>query len=282
MGRPASYSALLVIAHLLLAPLCGAADGGLRVSSLDRGFELLYNLHFDEAHDLFADYERAHPGDPMGPTAEAAGLLFSEFARLGVLESQFFADDEKFRNRPRLDPDPRERERFDAAVGKAETLARARLEKEPRDNDALFALTLTNGLRADYLALIEKRNFAALHYTRESTRWAEQTLAVDPHRYDAHLAAGISKYLVGSMAAPVRWLVRLGGVSGDKEAGLRELKLTADRGQYLAPFANILLAIAYVREHDKQHARQLLAALRDQFPANPLFEREIQRLDASP
>jgi len=48
----------------------------------------------------------------------------------------------------------------------------------------------------------------------------------------------------------------------------------------LAPFADILLAIAYVREHDKPHARELLASLRDQFPANPLFAKEIARLDS--
>ena len=44
--------------------------------------------------------------------------------------------------------------------------------------------------------------------------------------------------------------------------------------------ANILLAIAYVRDHDKKHARELLASLRDEFPANPLFAQEIAKLDA--
>ena len=281
MYIPAQRYAFLVAAWLSLSLLCRASDGGLRPGPLDRGFALLYNLDFNQAHNIFAAWEQANPDDPMGPTAEAAGLLFSEFARLGVLESQFFTDDEKFSKRPRLAPDPEQRARFDAAVGRAETLARSRLEKDAHDNHALFALTLTNGLRADYLALIEKRNVAALHYTKESTHWGQRTLAVDPDCYDAHIAGGISKYLIGSMAAPVRWLVRLGGVSGDKEAGLKELKLTAARGRYLAPFANILLAIAYVRDHDKQHARQLLVTLHDQFPSNPLFVREMARLDQS-
>jgi len=40
-----------------------------------------------------------------------------------------------------------------------------------------------------------------------------------------------------------------------------------------------LLAIAYGRDHDKQHARQLLAQLHDEFPANPLFPQEMARLD---
>jgi hypothetical protein len=259
-----------------------ATEGDFRDTPLDRGFALLYNLDFEGAHKIFAAWEQSHPDDPMGPMADAAGFLFSEFERLGVLESQFFADDERFHNRPRLSPDPRTRARFREAIEKAEALAHARLAKNPRERNALFALTLTDGLEADYLALIEKRNFASLHYTKESSRWAAATLAVDPNCYDAHIAGGISKYLVGSMAAPVRWLVRLGGVSGDKQAGIKELELTAERGRYLAPFANILLAIAYVRDHDKGRARQLLASLRDQFPSNPLFAREIRKLDSSP
>jgi hypothetical protein len=36
-----------------------------------------------------------------------------------------------------------------------------------------------------------------------------------------------------------------------------------------------------VREKDKVRAREILASLRDQFPGNPLFAREIARLDSS-
>jgi hypothetical protein len=258
----------------------GAVVPGFGVPALDRGFQLLYNLDFEQAHGIFLQWEQSHPDDPMGPTCDAAGLLFSEFHRLGVLEGQFLVDDKKFENRPKLDPDPAIRGRFDAEVQKAQEAARARLVTNPRDENALFALTLTNGLEADYAALIEKRNLASLHYTKESTAWAERTLAVNPDCYDAHIASGISKYIIGSMAAPVRWLVRLGGVSGDREAGIKELKVVASRGHYLAPFANILLAIAYVRDHDNRRAKELLASLRDQFPANPLFAKEIARLDS--
>ena len=128
-------------------------------------------------------------------------------------------------------------------------------------------MTLCYGLQADYAALIEKRNIASLRYTKESTKWAEKSLTADPSNYDAHIAGGISEYLIGTMAAPVRWLVRLGGISGDKQEGIKELKVVAERGHYLAPFADILLAIAYVRDHDKQHARELLAQLHIEFPS---------------
>jgi hypothetical protein len=249
-------------------------------TSLDQGFRLLYNLDFDQAHQVFLSWQKEHPQDPVGPTAEAAGLLFSEFHRLGILESQFYADDKTFLNREKVVPDPAVRDNFNAALSKAESVATTRLATSPQDRDALFAMTLSSGLQADYAAMIEKHNLPSLRFTREANDWAGKLLAVDPNCYDAHVATGFSKYIIGSMAAPVRWIMRLGGVSGDKTAGLAELQLTADHGQYLGPFARILLAIAYVRDRDNARARGVLAALRDEFPKNPLFAREIARLDA--
>ncbi len=252
-----------------------------RDTGLDAGYRSLYNLDFPQAQQQFSSWEREHSDNPMGPVSEAAGLLFSEFQRLGVLESQFYEDDAAFKARAKLSPDRQVKARFDAALTRAEDMAHARMASNSKDRDALFALTLSDGLKSDYAALIEKRNLESLHYTKEATRLATQVLAVDPQCYDAHLAIGVSNYIIGSMAAPVRWLVRLGGINADKQTGIKELQLTAERGHYLAPFARLLLAIAYVREKDKPKARELLAGLEDEFPRNPLFAREIARLDGA-
>ncbi len=277
MGRAVLPGAICLAMWLVPAL---AADLPAPRPSLDQGFRLLYNLDFDQAHQVFLSWEREHPQDPVGPTAEAAGILFSEFHRLGVLEGQFFENDKKFLDRDKQDPDSAVRDRFNAALDHAQGLASARLAVDLKDRDALFAMTLSSGLRADYAALIEKKNMASLHYTREANDWADQLLAVDPNCYDARVATGFSKYIIGSMAAPVRWFLRMGGVSGDKKQGIVELQMTADHGQYLGPFARILLAIAYVRDKDDTRARQLLASLRDEFPKNTLFTHEIARLDA--
>ena len=247
-------------------------------SALDHGFAGLYNLDFIGAQKEFTAWQTQHPDDPVGPVSEAAGLLFSEFNRLGVLEAQFLENDAAFASRSKVTADPEVKQHFQAALNRAETLARSRLAKNSRDRDALFAMTLSSGLQADYAALIEKRNMASLHFTKEASNWAQQLLAVCSDCYDVHVATGFSKYIIGSMAAPVRWMLRLGGLPGDKQAGMADLQLTAERGHYLAPFARILLAIAYVREKDRPRALRLLTGLRTQFPGNPLYAREIARL----
>jgi len=251
------------------------------VSLLDHGFSGLYNLDFAGAHKDFTTWQQLHPDDPAGPVSEAAGFLFSEFNRLGVLEAQFYENDEAFADRPKLTPDRAVREHFLAAIGRAETLSRARLAKDPKDRDALFALTLSAGLQADYAALIEKRNLASLRYTKEASASAQKLLAVCHDCYDALLATGFSKYLIGSMAAPIRWILRLGGLPADKQGGIADLEITAEHGHYLAPFARILLAIAYVREKDKPRALRLLTGLGREFPGNTLFPREISHLQAA-
>lgn len=247
--------------------------------SLDHGYQLAYNLDFTSAQQEFSAWQKVHPQDPLGPVSEAAGLLFSEFNRLGILESQLFTRDSNFEKRKKLNPDPTVHARFEAALLRADALTEVELTKDPNNADALFAQALSNGLRADYTALIEKRNVASLGYTKEASAAAKKLLKIDPSYYDAYLATGINDYIVGSMSAPVRWFMRMGGYEGDKKAGINELRLAADHGRFFAPFARMLLAVTYLRDKDNDHARELLAGLRNEFPANPLFAREIARLD---
>ena len=283
-----SVSSALLVAiafgvSLVASPVSAAEPGSALAagSGLERGFSGLYNLDFTGAQRDFSAWQAQHPEDPVGPVSEAAGLLFSEFNRLGVLEAQFYENDSSFQARSKLAADPQIKQQFQSAVGRAENLARQRLAKNANDRDALFALTLSSGLQADYAALIEKRNLASIHYTKEASTWAQQLLAKCRDCYDVFVATGFSKYIIGSMSAPVRWMLRLGGLPGDKQSGIADLQKTADHGHYLAPFARILLAIAYVREKDKAHALALLAELKSDFPGNPLYGREIARLQTA-
>jgi hypothetical protein len=266
--------------------LCGVARSEdvpqpAAVTPLEHGYDELYNLDFAGAQADFAGWKTTHPDDPMGPVSEAAGFLFSEFNRLGVLEAQFFEDDDAFVDRPKQTTNPELKKKFQRSIERAESLARRRLEDDPKDRDALFALTLSSGLQADYASLIDKRNLASVRFTREASSRAQELLAVCPDCYDALLATGFTKYLIGSLIAPLRWILRIGGLPADKRAGMADLQTTAERGHYLAPFARVLLAIAYVREKDKPRALQLLAGLQRDFPGNTLFPREIARLQAA-
>lgn len=247
-------------------------------STIEAGYRQMYNLDFDGAHQTFKSWEAAHPQDPLGPASNAGAFLFAEFARLHILESELFTDDDKFAHRDRQSPDPVTQAAFESELQKAELMADQNLSHLPGDHRALFAKVLAGGLRGDYTALIEKRNRAALSSMKLSRTMAERLLAEDPSCYDAYLAVGVENYLLGTNPAPVRWILHLTGAQTDKVDGITKLQLTAEKGHYLAPFARLLLAVAALRDHNRPKARDLLNGLAQEFPQNPLYRRELDRI----
>jgi hypothetical protein len=263
---------------LALAGACSAATS-VAPANLEAGYRQMYNLDFDTAHQTFIAWEHAHPEDPLGPVSNAAAYLFAEFDRLHILESELFTDDNRFEHRKSFSPDPKIRNAFNSELQLAEQSADRVLEKTPDDHAAIFAKVMVGGLRGDYLALVEKRNMAALTTIKNSRALAEKLLSQDPSYYDAYLAIGVENYLLSVNPAPVRWFLRLTGARTDKAEGLAKLRLTAQRGHYLAPYARLLLAVAALRDHDRGQARSLLSGLADEFPRNPLYRRELARID---
>jgi len=77
---------------------------------------------------------------------------------------------------------------------------------------------------------------------------------------------------------PVRWILQVGGAQTDRDKGVEDLRLTAERGRYLSPYARLLLAVAALRSKDIDRARDLLAALAREFPHNRLYAQELAQL----
>jgi hypothetical protein len=272
---------LLPIFSLLVSTACvagNASAAGNPISGLNAGFDQMYNLDFSGAHQTFARWEQMHPDDPMGPVSNAAAYLFAEFDRLKILEFDLFTENEKFEKRPKLSPDASTKAAFDNELAKSNQIANRELAAKPQDSHALLALVMANGLRGDYTAMVEKKNFAGLSYMKNSRAMAEKLLQADPTCYDAYLAVGVENYLLSLSAAPVRWILRMGGAQTDREEGLRKLRLTAAKGNYLAPYARLLLAVAALRDKDRNTARELLDGLSREFPQNDLYRKELSRI----
>ena len=279
---PFRYNCSCVLLLVAVAALAGkglaAETHGVPQPQLDNGYRQMYDLDFMSAHQTFHGYQLEHPEDPLGHVSNAAAYLFSEFDRLHVLEADLFTDDHQFDQRSKLTPDPKIKDEFEKELRLTDALAGPILEQHPNDENALFSEALANGLRGDYAALIEKRNVASLQYIKTARTLAEKLIAIDPAAYDAYLAIGIENYLLGSNPMPIRWMLRVAGAQTDKEEGLQRLRVTADKGHYLAPFARLLLAVAALRDKDRTTARMLLAGLAMQFPDNQLYVKELARL----
>jgi hypothetical protein len=245
--------------------------------SIDKGFHEMYNLDFPGAHKTFEAWEKMHPDDPLGAASNAATYLFAEFDRLHILEFDVFTENQKLQDFEKL-LDPAVKLAFESELAKADTIATAILARSSNDCNALFARMLSDGLRADYAGLLEKRKVAALEFLKSSRSAAEKLIAVDPEYNDAYLAIGLENYVLGLRSAPSRFVLRLTGAQTNKEKGIANLKITAEKGHYLAPYARLLLAIAYLRDQDRTTAKKLLAELVRDFPQNRRYQSELARL----
>ena len=264
---------LLSLIAIVVLP-CGATDGTL----LDAGYRQMYDLQFDGAHRSFQQWDQLHPDDPMGPVSEAAAYLFSELDRMRILQSEFFVDDNTFKRGSHFDPDPVVKAKFEHALDRAQTLADRTLQRSPADENALLASVLHLGLHADYLALVEKRYLASLGEVKESRNVASRLLTAHPDCYDAYLAIGVENYLLSLKPAPIRWLLRIGGAQTDKDVGIANLRLTAGKGHYLKPYAQLLLAVAALRDNNRPQAKRTLALLARQYPENVLYREELAKI----
>jgi hypothetical protein len=245
---------------------------------LDDAFHRLYNFDFAGAHRILDEYIGKQPSDPLGHAVRASTFLFFELDRLRILEGEFLTDDKKISGDDKLTPDPAIRAKLFASIDKAQQLADARLKTHPNDLPALFSFCLTEGLRTDYMAFVEKKQLRSLFAHKKAQAYAVRILKRDPNFVDAYLTTGLSEYIMGSLPFFVRWIVRFEQVKGSKEQAMSNLKKVADSGRYLGPFARILLSIIHVREKRPQQAMALLAELTRQFPENPLLRKELAKL----
>ncbi len=264
------FLVLVLSRALFAAPLTG--------TPLNDGYYALYNLNFPAAHAHFQQWMTAHPDDCLGSASDAAAYIFNEFDLLGVLDIELFADDNRFTSRTRPAIDPVLKQGFSDRIAQAERLADAALQRNPKDANAYYCKAVTSGMQADWSSLIDRHEYGAYKFSELASKYAKQALAINPTLYDANLAVGIENYMLSLKAAPIRWILGLAGAGTNKGEGVRLLKLTAEQGHYLAPFARLMLAVGELREGRVQQGKEILIGLSKEFPQNTLYQRQIARL----
>jgi hypothetical protein len=273
---PRKFPTLLLLFFLAFPVFTSATP--LSGTPLNDGYHALYNLDFASAHTHFQQWMAAHPEDCLGSASDAAAYIFTEFDRLGVLDIELFADDGRFTSRTRPAIDPVLKQGFNDRITQSEHLADATLQHNPRDANALYCKAVTAGMQADWASLIDRHEYGAYKFSELASKYAKQALAISPTLYDANLAVGIENYMLSLKPAPIRWILGMAGAGTNKAEGVRLLKLTAEQGHYLAPFARLMLAVGELRDGRVKQGKAILIDLSQEFPQNTLYQRQIARL----
>jgi len=263
------------ILAILAAPALCAEE------SLEDAITRMYDFNFPASHQVLDRYIAAHPDQPLPYAFRASAYLFYEMDRMGILESEFLTSDDKIsEKKKKVDPDPETRGRFLQAITDAESRANAVLKTNPNDRDALFSMCVAQGVSTDYMAFVEKRQISSLSVAKKSNQYAQRLLRLDPKFYDAYLTAGVSEYMVGSLPFFVRWFVHFDNVDGNKQKGIERLETVSREGHFFRPFSKILLGIIALREKRPRDAQRFLAELSHDYPSNPLFRKELAKVNA--
>ena len=252
------------------------ASSEVKGNEIDLAFARLYNFDFQGAHAALSRHIAANPEDPIGYAVRSSTYLFYEMDRLSILESEFFSSDKRIAEEKKLKPDPVIKTKLLKSIDDAQSRAQTRLNVNPNDQDALFAMCITSGVQTDYTAL--KKQIGSLSLVKKGALYAQRLLKVNPNFYDAYLTTGMTEYVIGSLPFFVRWFVKVDNINGNKEEGIKTVELVARKGHYLKPFAKILLAVANLREKRPRVAEQILAELVQEYPENPLFKKELAQL----
>ncbi|MBI1786970.1 MAG: DUF3808 domain-containing protein [Acidobacteria bacterium] len=238
------------------------------------GFQHFYNLEYDQAIAEFEKEIAANPASPSLHNHLAQAVQFRELFKVGALESELVSGANSFLRRPRINTTPEIEKRFFSEIQKAMDLSQASLDKDPNDTQALYAMGVAYGLRANWYFLVRKAWRDSLHDATTARKQHNRVSELDPSNYDARLTQGAHDYIVGSLPLFYKMLGFLIGFHGDKTKGIHTLQEVAAKGRYNRVDAEVFLCALYRREERWQEAAPLLAELIQRFPRNYLLRFE--------
>jgi tetratricopeptide (TPR) repeat protein len=252
MKKRLAATLFLCLSFMLPAREAAAAEiqPGQLHAYLRQGIESAFNLDHTGA---ISSFQKAMELDRESPT----GYAFLALARLFSYETSF---------------DPTEREKSREAmlryVGDAMSRGEKRVGKNPRDDQAYFALTLAKIVQIR-LALMQKSYFTVARESGNLWDFLEKTRAADPNNYDIYFPMGLLHYHIDQLPGVTRFLSSMLITAGDHHKGIQELELAMQKGDLFRELAQAELSSVYTN-HEKQPALALAmtADLRERFPRN--------------
>jgi tetratricopeptide (TPR) repeat protein len=266
------------VRFLLLVLMAVCAPLRAQKALVDEGYDHFYNLEYEPA---MADFEKAiaqHPNDPELYNHLAQTIVFQEMFRNGALESELVSGSNSFLRRPKLNPAAETEKHFLNELGKAMSLADARLKGSPNDTAAMYSLGISYGLRSNYYWVVKKSWRDSLRDATAARRLHNRISELEPKNVDATLVQGLHDYIIGSLPWQWRMFGFLVGIHGDKEQGIRIVQNVAQNGDKNKIDAELFLCALYRRENQAARAVPLVQDLIRRFPRNYLLRLELSQM----
>lgn len=243
------------------------------------GTEALYNLDYSTARAKFTELRDRLPQHPVGDLNLATLTWMEHLYKTRRLQTTLYTQEGFYAGGTKSkEGDPIEAgvdKAFRDHIAQAKTKAQNLVDRAPNDPDALYFLGAVYGVLAGYEASAGRKFMSALRNGSRCRELHQRAVKLRPDNYDAYLSLGLYDYIVGSLPGFVRFLVGIIGVRGNKEQGIRELRMTAEKGLYNQDDAAVMLLAVYQREGKPQESLPLLEKLSAKYPRNYLVRLEM-------
>ena len=171
---------------------------------------------------------------------------------------------------------------FDTFVDYSDTTidkAKAILDEKPDDEKILYTLGANYNYRA--IVFTNAGNFLdAAWATKKSDSYLSHLLAIDSLQYDAYLGLGLYNFAVGHIPSAFNWALSLVGFDGDKETGLKYIKIAAEKGKRSKVEAEYYLSqILSEVMFDYDGSKKYIKPLTKKYPNNLLFNYSLAVLE---
>lgn len=244
------------------------------------GYEHFYNLEYPQAIAAFQKALEAAPRDAARHNHLAQSVLFQAMFRAGALETEMVTGGNPFIRRPKMEPTPEEERVFNRAINESLRLTGEELARNPNHAAALYAQGVAIGFRGTYNYLVRKAWLDALRDVTTARRLHNRVVELEPSNIDARMMQGVHDYIIGSLPWGYRLLGFLAGFHGDRDQGIRTVRLVAEKGELNQVDAQILLGVVARRERRPQDAVPLCERLLKRFPRNFLILFELSQMYA--
>jgi tetratricopeptide (TPR) repeat protein len=235
------------------------------------GFDQVYNMDYDEAMGTFARLHSQYPQHPAPPLYMATTLWLRELLRRDDLDLNKFVTPTYF-DEPQKQAMPLEtHQRFAALVDESRALAEHALVKDPDDVEAQYFLATSYGVNAAFAITVDHSKMQAFEYGKKSYRLHSALVAKHPQYYDSYMTLGMYEYIAGNLPWYVKWVARMAGYHGSVDRGLQYLRLTAEKGQFAADDARVMLLVLDARDARYSEAVGIADDLRSRYPRGYLL-----------
>ena len=273
MGKKQARFLLLVLCLAGLIPAVGIAaspgNGGAAAAPapasalqgyLRQGIDKAFNLEPAAATALFQKAVELDRDNPLGYAFMALGHLF-DYEMSFDLQKRI-----------------RDQEMMLMDVGEALARGQARIERNPRDGQAYFAMAIAKIVKIRW-AIAQKRYFIVAQETTYTWDYLLRARAEDPQNFDIYFPIGLLHYHLDHLPGAARFFSSMLITTGDNQKGLQELALAAQKGVLLRELALAELSSAYTYyEGLPSLALAFTLELKEKYPNNYNFSLSLANI----